>query len=123
MFNDNVLDARVHILTQMMTNDYNADNISRIAIVDCAKLNKITHFLHYEKEKLIKNVISNKINNSFFLASGADVQWNRPTRDTTIKKTSLSLYLSGGLENSDIFFLDISLKIDFFYSPGRYARF
>ncbi|KAF0715040.1 Uncharacterized protein FWK35_00026175 [Aphis craccivora] len=51
-----VLDARIDILVQMLANDYDAQNISRIAVIDCTKRNKLHYFLHYEKEKLIKNV-------------------------------------------------------------------
>jgi len=59
MFNGKVLDARVEILTEMLAKDYDANKISRIAVVDCAKSKKLHYFMYYEKDTIIKNMISN----------------------------------------------------------------
>jgi len=59
MFNGKVMDARVEVMTEMLARDYDQNNISRIAVVDCAKSNKVHYFLQYKKDTFIKNVISN----------------------------------------------------------------
>lgn len=54
---EKVWDARAQILVDNLLVDYDATNINRQAVIDCAKTNHIYYFLSYEKEKMINNVM------------------------------------------------------------------
>ena len=54
---EQVHDDRVDILVDLLRADYDKNNISKQAVIDVAKRNKIYYFLSNDTEKLVRKVI------------------------------------------------------------------
>jgi len=56
-YDEQVHDDRVDILVDLLRADYDKDNISKQAVIDVAKRNKIHYFLSNDTEKQVRRVI------------------------------------------------------------------